>query len=51
MPQPEQPSTATTRLRPITTRHNTLTTRTAAMLEGAGHLHAYLTPSDDVTST
>ena len=28
----------------VTTRHTTLTTRTAAMLEGAAHLHAYLTP-------
>ncbi|MER6160059.1 MerR family transcriptional regulator [Streptomyces sp. NPDC001868] len=28
----------------VTTRHTTLTARTAAMLEGAGHLHTYLTP-------
>jgi DNA-binding transcriptional MerR regulator len=30
----------------ITTRAGALTARTAAMLEGAGRLHAYLTPSD-----
>ncbi|MDX3715128.1 MerR family transcriptional regulator [Streptomyces europaeiscabiei] len=29
----------------VTARRTTLTTRTAAMLEGAGHLHTYLTPS------
>jgi DNA-binding transcriptional MerR regulator len=34
----------------VTTRHTALTARTAAMLEGAGGLHTYLTSRDGVTS-
>ncbi|MDX3521761.1 MerR family transcriptional regulator [Streptomyces scabiei] len=34
----------------VTTRHAALTARTAAMLEGAGRLHTYLTSYDGVTS-